>query len=434
MTRTKILLQQALQIDSRNTELQNAYSDLLRELKRHKQQLRLGELLRSAREESDRQRYTEAISYLRVAAETDPVHPEVASLLSFAMTRQKEGQPQQPPDLTKSNMQEPLDQEDSGPTEDYATRVMETLSADGSPLKPQSEVGDTKPEVDIEQEVTTSASKLGLLANANDGADSTKLLQIPQQLTDKTEGENGLTLQFSEAVLKTQLVETPSIRRDLTPELPAKRDELTAKAKNEEIRAAVEGAVTACDAAMAANKFDHCLRSLDDLEKQYPGNVVLAAARKTCETKRGQKATQLLRGAIHTAQQQLRNNSSKRAEEALREVECAFPYVALDIRNDWKRLKVECGTPLRAKQAASASGIPAKRGKVGLYAMGVTIAVASLAVGKVSHLRHGTPALPKPVVVGAAASAPAASVAISTDLEINASPWAKGGECPRQIW
>ncbi|WP_433984617.1 hypothetical protein RBB78_08040 [Tunturiibacter empetritectus] len=285
MTRTKILLQQALQIDSRNTELQNAYSDLLRELKRHKQQLRLGELLRSAREESDRQRYTEAISYLRVAAETDPVHPEVASLLSFAMTRQKEGQPQQPPDLTKSNMQEPLDQEDSGPTEDYATRVMETLSADGSPLKPQSEVGDTKPEVDIEQEVTTSASKLGLLANANDGADSTKLLQIPQQLTDKTEGENGLTLQFSEAVLKTQLVETPSIRRDLTPELPAKRDELTAKAKNEEIRAAVEGAVTACDAAMAANKFDHCLRSLDDLEKQYPGNVVSRCCQKNMRNK-----------------------------------------------------------------------------------------------------------------------------------------------------
>jgi hypothetical protein len=176
---------------------------------------------------------------------------------------------------------------------------------------------------------------------------------------------------------------------------------------------------------MAANKFDHCLRSLDDLEKQHPGNNVLAAARKACESKRGQKATQLLRGAIQTAQQQLRNNSAKRAEEALREVEYALPHAALDIRNDWKRLKVECATPLRAKHPASTSGTPAKRGKVGLYAMGVTIAVASLAVGTVSHLWHGTPALPKPVVVGAPASAPAASVAISTDLEINASPWAK---------
>jgi serine/threonine-protein kinase len=425
LTGAQDYLGQALQIDSRNTELQNAYSDLLRELKRQQQQLRLGELLRSAREENERRRYTEAISYLREAAEIDPAHPEVQSLLIFAMTRQKEEQRQQAPDLTKSNMQEPLDQEDSGPAEDYATRVLETLPADGLPLKLQSEVEDKKRGVDIEQEVTASVSKLGLLANANDGADSTKLLQIPQQLPDETEGENGLTLQFSEAVLKAQLGETPSIRRDLSRELRAKQDELTAKAKDEEIQAAVEGSVTACDAAMAANKFDHCLRSLDDLEKQHPGNGVLAAARKACESKRGQKATQLLRGAIQTAQQQLRNNSAKRAEEALREVEYALPHAALDVRDDWKRLKVECGTPLRAKHPTSTSGIPAKRGKVGLYAMGVTIAVASLAVGKVSHLWHGTPALPKPVVVGAPASAPAASVAISTDLEINASPWAK---------
>jgi hypothetical protein len=176
---------------------------------------------------------------------------------------------------------------------------------------------------------------------------------------------------------------------------------------------------------MAANNFDHCLRSLDDLEKQHPGNGMLAAARKTCESTSAQKATQLVRGAIQVAQQQLRNNATKRAEEALGEVEYALPHAALDVRNDWKRLKAECRTAPRAKHPASTSGVAAKRGKVGLYAVGIAISGALLASGKVSHLWHGTPAVPKPSAVGAPASAPVASVAISTDLEINASPWGK---------
>ena len=425
LTRAEDCLRQALQIDSRNTELQKAYSELARELKRTQQQLRLGELLQSAREENARQRYTKAISYLHEAAEIAPAHPEVQDLLIFATSRQKE-QRQRDPDLTKSDERESLDQEDSSLAEDHVTRLLETLPAGGLPRKLQSEVEDKKSGVDIGQEATASVSNLGLLQNGNDGADSTKLLQIAQQPPGEAEGENALTLQFSEALLKAQLGEAPTIRRDPSGELRTKQDELTAKAKDQEIQAAVKGTVAAYDAAMAANNFDQCLRSLDDLEKQHPGNGTLAAARKTCESKRAQKATQLVRGAIQVAQQQLRNKATKRAEEALGEVEYALPHAALDVRNDWKRLKAECRTPPRAKHPASISGVPAKRGKVGLYAIVIAISIAALlASGKVSHLWHGTPALPKPLAVGTPASAPVTSVAISTDLEINASPWAK---------
>ena len=424
LTAAQDYLGQALQIDSRNTELQNAYSDLLRELRRQQQQLRLGELLQNAREENEKQLYTEAISHLRKAAEIDSAHPDVQSLLTFAMTRQEERR-QQVPNLAKANVQESLNQEVSVSTEDHVTRLLETLPVDVSPPNLRSGIEDKKRERDIDQAVTASVSKLELIANVNDGADPTRLLQIPQQPSDDREGENDLTIQFSEARLKVQLGETPSISQDLSRELRAKQDELAAKAKYEEIQTAVQRAVTACDVAIAANKFDHCLRSLDDLEDQHSGNVVLAAARKACESNRRQKATQLLQGAIQAAQLQLRNNSAKRAEKALREVEYALPYAAPDVRNDWKRLKVECEVPQRAKQPASTNGIPAERGKVRLYAMGVTMAVALLAIGKIVYPWHGTPAQAKPVVVSAPAFAPAASTAISTDLEINASPWAR---------
>jgi eukaryotic-like serine/threonine-protein kinase len=88
-------------------------------------------------------------------------------------------------------------------------------------------------------------------------------------------------------------------------------------------------------------------------------------------------------------------------------------------------MKGECVILLSKQRLPSTSGTPAKRGKFRLYALGVTIAVVFLAVGTASHLWHGAPAPPKPPVVSEAPSAPAASVAVPTDLEINASPWAK---------
>ncbi len=325
LTGARDYLGQALQIDSRNTELQNAYSDLLRELKRHQQQLRLDELLQSAREENERQRYTEAISHLREAAEIDPVHPEVQSLLISRRPDRRRNSDRRgwiPPTQTSRIRST---RKDSDSAEDHATRLLETLPADGLPHQLTSEVEDKKRRVDIEQEVTALVSNLGLVANANDGADPTKLLKIPQQPHDQAQGESDLTLQFSEALLKAQLGEAPSVR--LITELRAEQDKPVANAK-EEIQAAINVAVTACDEAMAARNFDHCLHLLDDLEKQYPGNSLVAAARMTCESKRGQKAKQLLQEAIQMAQQQLAKNSAKRAEETLREVEGALPYVS----------------------------------------------------------------------------------------------------------
>jgi serine/threonine-protein kinase len=248
---------------------------------------------------------------------------------------------------------------------------------------------------------------------------------MPQQLPDKTHGESNLALQFSET-LKANLAEVPSGRPDQSEDLRAKRDELSTKTQNEEIQEAVERAVISCDAAMAANKFDHCLHSLDEAEKQHPGNGVIAAARIACEFKRGQKATQLLRGAFQSAQKHLRNKSARLAEEALREAEYALPYAALNVRDDWKRLKAACEIPQRARQPVSKSEPRAKRRKAGSYAaLGLALAAGLLVVGEISYHKHRTPAQPDPVPVNAPASAPVASVAISTDMEINASPWAR---------
>ena len=416
-------LGQALQIDSRNTELRNAYSDLLRELKGRQQQMRLDELLRSAREESDRQRYTEAISRLHEATEIDPTHTEVQNLLSLVSGRQSERRQQQSLNDPRTSPQTSSDHAESGSAEDLATRVLETLPANGLTLGSRPEIEDKKQESDIKQEVATSVTMLRPLANPNDDTDSTRLLQCLQPPHDETEVDTGLTLPFSELLIKEQSGEAPVTRRDISQDIQAKQEELAAKTKDAEIQSDVERAVTTCNAAIATNQFDHCLRALEDLGKQYPKNGVLAAAIKACESKRVQKATRLLQDAIQRAQQHLKSNSASRAEKALREVEYAVPHAALDDRNNWERLKVECVATLLENRPALTGGL-AKRRKVRLYAIWITtIAVAFLAAIEVSRLRHSVPATPAPV--SASASAPAAPEAIPTDMEINASPWAR---------
>jgi serine/threonine-protein kinase len=285
---------------------------------------------------------------------------------------------------------------------------------------------EASPELTHNSQVTSSVSKMGPLASSNGDADVTQLFQVPQQSSRKTDGENGLTLQFTES-LKGQLAEAPIVPRDQGEHRRSGQGAVnrSAKAKDEEIKAAIESAAAACDTAITANRFDQCLHSLDDLEKQHPGHGTIAAARTACESKRARKATQLLRGAVQTAQNHLRNDSAKRAEDALREVEYASQYAALNVRDHWKQLKAACETPRRAKQPAPKIALPVKRRRIGLHAaLCVTVAGALLAIGQISHRWRPWSPQPKPVVVNAPASASMTSVSHSTDMEINASPWA----------
>ena len=128
LTKAKDYLSQALQIDSRNTELRTAYSDLLRELKSHQQHIRFDELLQSAKKESAKQRYAEATSLLHAAFEIDPAHSGVQSLLISLAARQKDGEHQESLDTTISDVQKISDQRDSGSTEDDVTRILDTFA------------------------------------------------------------------------------------------------------------------------------------------------------------------------------------------------------------------------------------------------------------------------------------------------------------------
>lgn len=447
-------LGQALQIDSRNTELRNAYSDLLREVKGKQQQLHVEKLLRSAREASGRQQLAEAILRLREAVEVDPTQAEVQELLLSLTARQKEEGHKQVRDQASLSVRESLGQENFRSGEDHVTRVLQTLPGDGSLLRHRSEIeGENSVDAQAQGEADTASKARQHGATPRDGAieEASQLLQtaasthvidrleplapakIDGEVTslaektlrrqDEADGHDGLTSQFTEVLLKVPGEVVPS--QEYSPAIRAREDAVGSDAQPhraaEEIRAAVAEAVAACDKAIAAGDLDHCMRPLNALSKQYGANAALATAIEACESKRRHKATQILRDALQMAQKQLKNSSSKKAERTLKGVEFVLPYADADVRVEWQQLKNECMPVLSAKPLSKGS-TPAKHGRVWWYVAGSTVIVGALAIMGLSHLRHEVPAPKKAVAADAPALVPPA---VPVDIEINASPWAK---------
>jgi serine/threonine-protein kinase len=135
----------------------------------------------------------------------------------------------------------------------------------------------------------------------------------------------------------------------------------------------------------------------------------------------------VLLDALQAAQQQLKNSSARKAEELLKGVEYALPFAGVDVRSEWRRLTDECTAVLSAKQPIPKSSATVKRGKPWWYVAASAVVVAAIAVVGISHHRYQAPTPQSAPAPNATASVPTPTPATSmpTDLEINASPWAK---------
>jgi serine/threonine-protein kinase len=153
LTGAQELLGEALRIDSRSTDLRNAYSVVLREIKQKQQAAQVEDLLRTARQSYTLRQYTEAIGCLREAAGIDPAHAEVQELLFTVTTRQKEERRQHLLDKVVAEIQESLDKDDFALAQDRVTRALETLPGEGMLLRLKTETEAKKREFDRQETV-----------------------------------------------------------------------------------------------------------------------------------------------------------------------------------------------------------------------------------------------------------------------------------------
>ncbi|MBB5060365.1 serine/threonine-protein kinase [Granulicella aggregans] len=196
-------LSEALRIDARSTDLRNAYSVVVREIRRKQEATKVEELLRGARESYTMRRYTEAIENLRTATEIDPSNPEVQELLFTASTKQRDERRQHLLDRLVLEIQESLDSEDFSLAEDRVTRALDKLPGEAALLRLQEELLNSR----AEHERTETVRAAMLLSQDLFADDPIQAMEAIEAGLAKADGDPTL-LQARER-LQQHLVDAP---------------------------------------------------------------------------------------------------------------------------------------------------------------------------------------------------------------------------------
>jgi eukaryotic-like serine/threonine-protein kinase len=200
LTGAQQFLSEALLIDARSTDLRNAYSIVVREIRRKQETARVEDLLRSARESYAMRRYTEVISRLREATEIDPAHSEVQELLFTASTKQKEERRQHLLDKLVLEIQESLDHDDFSLAEDRIMRALDKLPGEAALLRLQEESRSRR----VKPEQTEIVRSAMLLSHDLFAEDPAKALEAIDAGLVKAEG-NPTLLQARDRLQKHML-------------------------------------------------------------------------------------------------------------------------------------------------------------------------------------------------------------------------------------
>lgn len=197
LTKAQEFLEQALRMNENSTDLKNAHSAILREIRRKQQLQQVEDLLESAKESYSSRKYTEAIDRLRRATEIDPNHAEVQHLFFTATTRQREERRQELLEKISAEIQDSIEHEDFDLAADRIKRALETLPGEGVLLRLQMEIeaGQKKlAEQQVVREIMLKAQELladrpaDALQIIEDGLgrapENEALLQLRKRLTD----------------------------------------------------------------------------------------------------------------------------------------------------------------------------------------------------------------------------------------------------------
>ena len=373
LTGAQEFLGQALQIDGHSTDLRNASSIILREIRRREETLHLEELLRTARDNYANRQYTEAIARLREAAEIDPGHAEVQQLLFTVATRQKEVRRQEFLDKTTNQIQESLDREDFAQAQDRVARASESLPGEGVLVRLKLEVESRKRGFDTRQAVRAAMLKAQEL-----------FVDYPEQALQAI--EKGLEQAPGDQTLL-------QIRARLEEHL-----------RNNAANAARKEVLIKAHAAMETKSYSEARRVLDEAIGMLGPNEDfehLLAITKREQSAQEQKSPQVRDTAL------VPNKT---------EAPTPFAGPALPPAHVSSKRKPE--RTFRAKPSPALPSTSRKSGISLVILLGSALVVVALATSLL-HFRHHEAPANKPT---AAAPVPAP---VPTFMEINASPWAR---------
>ena len=463
LTQAQQYLKQALAIDERNTDLRNAHAVILREIERRQRGLHVEEHLQSARESYGAQQYTEAITHLRKAAELDPSRTEVQQLLFTVVARQKEERRQRLLEKIAAEIQESLDREEFTLAQDRVARALETLPGEALLLRLKSEVEARKHAFEVEQVVRETVLAVqdlfledpaqaletierGLKVAPESDTLKQSQARIQEHLRDlDVEAARSEALMTAHAALdrkqyrEARLVLEPVIvahgaTADLSHLLALakagqnKQERDAAESQRvEETRTAIASALTAFEKALESGDLKRCMRPVEELVRQRGSERGVDDAVRRCEVKRDAAANHRLAAAIEKAHGLMRRSLWKEASGELRRADFIVSFATQPLNREYTRVRAECAAAAHAARRKHGLSQMLRRVRPRWYAAGVVLLGVVFAAATMLHEHHRRasmqaaalvePSRPKPV--------PALLPTPQTDLEINATPWAR---------
>ncbi len=404
-------LGQALKADSRSTEVRNAYSDVLREVKHKQQQFQVEELLKIAQEESDQGKYTKAIAHLREAIEIDPAHADVLTLLLSVEILQNETIEQSALQQASWKPRKPNKMHEASDDDvTQATQAMMVVSVAVEELT-STIAEDAGPHEHSGMQVTQQTVKLEHASEqsvfSDKRGDETELHKLPEsrrEIEDKDKGNGKSTVRATKALTKQQSEEVKRLSGRQSKEVGAngatdrreRRDDSPA-----EIHKAISKVLAEFDIELSKRKLETAMRPLDQLVTQFGENELIANLRHACEVKREHMAVQLVHDATHAARRYLKTNANKKAQNALREVEHVVQFARQEVRLGWEQIKIESELVVNPKR---------HKYYTAWRVFGSVIAIIGFMVASRLH-RHRSTAIEHVMKMP------------TTDMELNASPW-----------
>jgi predicted Ser/Thr protein kinase len=376
LTGAQKLLGQALQIDEHSTDLRNAYSIIIREIRRRQDALRVEVLLGAASDSHANRRYAEAIARLREAAEIDPGHTQVQQLLFTVATQQKEEQRRELLEEISNEIQASLDREDFAQAQDRITRALESLPGEGLLIRFKVEVASRKRDFDTRQAVRAAMLKAQEL-----------FVDYPEQAMQAI--ENGLEQAPGDETLLQS------------------RARLEERLRNNAMNAARKDALLKAQAVLETKKYAEARRVLEEAIGTLGPNEDfehLLAITKREQSEQEQKSAQVRDASA------ISNKTEAPSSRALPAMQAA--HVSS---------KQESGRVFHAKPAAALLSALRKFRTRMVFLLGGALVLVSLTTTLLLRLRHPEASANKNPVI---ARVPAAA-AVPTFIEINASPWAR---------